>query len=96
MKDTIENINNQMIVVSDNKKGGLPFSKGILANSIIITGLDMLTSHKIAFDIQDYLIKNGINVISAEELRALVLGLLRKKLVLNLLKSICFGNQLAS
>ena len=54
MKDTIENINNQMIVVSDNKKGGLPFSKGILANSIIITGLDMLTSHKIAFDIQDY------------------------------------------
>lgn len=79
MKDTIENINNQMIVVSDNKKGGLPFSKGILANSIIITGLDMLTSHKIAFDIQDYLIKNGINVISAEELRALVFRFIKEE-----------------
>ncbi len=62
----------EMIVISDKKKGGLPFSKGILANSIIITGLDMLTSHRIAVDVQDYLVKNKLLSISLEELRALV------------------------
>ncbi|MDD3519846.1 MAG: zeta toxin family protein [Actinomycetota bacterium] len=62
----------EMIVISDKKKGGLPFSKGILANSIIVTGLDMLTSHRIAFDVQGYLVKNKLLSISLEELRGLV------------------------
>jgi len=61
-----------MIVISDRKKGGLPFSKGILANSIEITGLDIIVSHKIALDIQEYLFKNKLNSISLEELRTLV------------------------
>jgi len=64
--------NHKMIVISDKKKGGLPFSKGILANSIIITGLDMFVSHKIASDVQEYLLKNEMTFISLDELRALV------------------------
>lgn len=62
----------EMVVISDKKKGGLPFSKGILANSIIVTGLDMLTSHRIAFDVQEYLVNKKLWSISLEELRALV------------------------
>jgi len=62
----------KMIVISDRKKGGLPFSKGILANSIAITGLDIILAHKIALDIQEYLFKNKITIISLEELRTLV------------------------
>ena len=61
-----------MIVISDSKKGGLPFSKGILANSIAITGLDIIVAHKISMDIQEYLFENKATFISLDELRALV------------------------
>lgn len=60
-----------VIVISD-KKSGLPFSKGILASSISVTGLDIITAHKIALDIQEYLLKNKILSISLDELRSLV------------------------
>ena len=67
-----ENPEFKMIVISDRKKSGLPFSKGILANSIAITGLDIILAHKIAMDIQEYLFKNKVSFISIEELRTLV------------------------
>jgi len=61
-----------MIVISDSKKGGLPFSKGILANSIAITGLDIIVAHKISMDIQEYLFETKATFISLDELRTLV------------------------
>ena len=60
----------RVIVISD-KKGGLPFSKGILASSISVTGLDIITAHKIALEIQDYFLKNKIYSLSLGELRSL-------------------------
>ncbi|MCL4386496.1 MAG: zeta toxin family protein [Actinobacteria bacterium] len=77
MADKNEEFN--MIVISDRKKGGLPFSKGILANSIAITGLDIIVSHRIALDIQEYLIKNKVTFIPLEELRALVFRFIKDK-----------------
>ncbi len=71
-------VNSKVIVISD-KKGGLPFSKGILASSISVAGLDILTAHKIAFEIQDYFLKNKIYSISLEELRLLVFRFIKDK-----------------
>lgn len=58
------------VVISD-KKGGLPFSKGILASSISVAGLDIVTAHKIAIGIQEYFKVNKIKSIMLEELRSL-------------------------
>lgn len=69
----------KMIVISDGKKGGLPFSKGILANSIAITGLDIIMSHEIALDIQEYLFENKVSSISLEELRAFVFRFIKEE-----------------
>ena len=68
----------KVIVISD-KKGGLPFSKGILASSISVTGLDILTAHKIALEIQDYFLKNKIYSVSLEELRSLAFRFIKDK-----------------
>ena len=68
----------KVIVISD-KKGGLPFSKGILASSISVTGLDILTAHKIALEIQDYFLKNKIYSVSLGELRSLSFRFIKDK-----------------
>ena len=58
------------VVISD-KKSGLPFSKGILASSISVAGLDIVAAHKIALDIQEYFKVNKTGSITLEELRSL-------------------------
>ncbi len=65
-----DEMNAQVIVISD-KKQGLPFSKGILASSISVTGLDILTAYKIASEIQDYFLKNKIHSLSLSDLRTI-------------------------
>ncbi|MBM3699504.1 MAG: 2-phosphoglycerate kinase [Actinobacteria bacterium] len=64
-------LRNSVIVISD-KSSGLPFSKGILASSIAVTGLDIVLCHKIALDVEQYLIDHNINNIPMDELRSLV------------------------
>ena len=71
-----------MIVISDSKKGGLPFSKGILANSIAITGLDIIVAHKISMDIQEYLFETKATFISLDELRTLVFRFIKDEISL--------------
>ena len=66
-----DNLKDHVIVIG-NKTGGLPFSKGILASSISVTGLDIVLCHKIAYEIEQYLISNGIKMIPMEELRSIV------------------------
>ena len=58
------------VVISD-KKSGLPFSRGILASSIAVAGLEMVTAHKIASDIQEYFEENRVKSITLDELRSL-------------------------
>lgn len=58
------------VVITD-KKSGLPFSKGILASSISVAGLELVEAHRIASDIQEYFKTNKINSITLEELRSL-------------------------
>ena len=68
---------NQVFVVSD-KKRGLPFSKGILASSISVTGLDISLSHRIAYDIEQYLLSGKMSKIPMEELRSLVFRFIKE------------------
>jgi len=75
-------IGHNMIVISDSKKGGLPFSKGILANSIAITGLDIIVAHKISMDIQEYLFETKVTFISLDELRSLVFRFIKDEISL--------------
>ncbi len=72
-----KNNTNQVSVISD-KKRGLPFSKGILASSISVTGLDIALSHRIAYDIEQYLLSNKILNIPMDELRSLVFRFIKE------------------
>lgn len=68
-------------MISD-KKQGLPFSKGILASSISITGLDILTAHKIALEIQDYFMEKKKYSLSLDELRSITFRFIKDKVSL--------------
>ena len=76
-----EEINSGLVVIADEKRG-LPFSKGILASSISVTGLDIVTAHNIALDIQKYFQKNKISTISLDELRALAFRFIKEEISL--------------
>jgi len=74
-----ENKTGSKIVVISDKKGGLPFSKGILASSISVTGLDILTAYKIAVEIQEYFLKNKIYSLSLSDLRTIAFRFIKDK-----------------
>ncbi len=74
-----ESRTNPNVVVISDKKGGLPFSKGILASSISVTGLDILTAYKIAIEIQEYFLKNKIYSLSLSELRTIAFRFIKDK-----------------
>ncbi|MEA2015309.1 MAG: hypothetical protein U9O59_01100 [Actinomycetota bacterium] len=63
--------NGPKIVVISDRKGGLPFSKGILASSISMTGLDIINSYRIASMIQEYFLENKIYSLSLNDLRTI-------------------------
>lgn len=58
----------QMIVISD-EKHGLPYSKGLMASSIMATGLSPSRAYRIAQMIEGYLRDNGIFVVTMEQLK---------------------------
>src|SRR4030042_1568533 len=68
----------RVVVISD-KKIGLPFSKGILASSISVTGLDILTAYEIASEIQEYFLKNKIYSLPLSELRIIAFRFIKDK-----------------
>lgn len=65
------------IVISDDKHG-LPYSKGLMASSIMATGLHPTHAYNIAKLIEDYLRENKIFAVSAEELRSVTAEIIRR------------------
>ena len=55
---------------------GLPYSKGLMASQVMVTGLSPYRSYKVAERIEDQLIERKIESISQEELRSLALRVL--------------------
>jgi 2-phosphoglycerate kinase len=55
---------------------GLPYSKGLMASQVMVTGLSPYRSYQVAERIEDQLIERGVESITQEELRALALHVL--------------------
>lgn len=67
MRDKKKKMERQ-IVISD-EKHGLPYSKGLMASSIMATGLSPSSSYRIAQTIEDRLRENGIFVVTMDQLK---------------------------
>ncbi len=73
------NFTDKNLIVIIDKKSGLPFSKGILASSISVAGLDIVAAHKISLDIEQHLLKSKIYSISLGDLRSIVFRFIKEK-----------------
>ena len=62
----------------DGKKYKEPFSKGILSRSLNVADIGIERAHKIASDIESYLIDENVTEISNQELAKLILNHLNK------------------
>ena len=62
----------------DGKKYKEPFSKGILSRSLNVADIGIERAHRIASEIESYLIDENVTEISNQELAKLVLDYLKK------------------
>lgn len=69
----------QRDVVIRDEKYGLPYSKGLMASSVMATGLSPVDSYEVARLIENYLREKKILSLSVEELREITLKILREK-----------------
>jgi 2-phosphoglycerate kinase len=65
-------------IMISGKKRGLPFSKGMMATSIMATGLSPAKSYRVAQNIEDALRENKVFSISVPDLDAMVTDLLTR------------------
>ena len=66
------------IVISD-REPGLPFSKGLMASQVMVTGLSPYRSYKVAERIEDQLVERGAASITSEELTALAVRVIEEE-----------------
>lgn len=67
------------IFIKDGRHG-LPYSKGMMASSIMATGLSPGKAYRIASDIDEQLRKEGKHSITMDELKSLTLSMLSEKM----------------
>ncbi|MDI6689841.1 MAG: 2-phosphoglycerate kinase [Actinomycetota bacterium] len=70
---------NKRIVISDDKHG-LPYSKGLMASSIMATGVPPRKAYFVAKLIEDHLRENRCFSVSIDELRSITAHLLRERI----------------
>lgn len=73
-----ESLADKPIMISD-KKHGLPYSKGLMASSIMAAGLSPWKAYRIARQIEEYLREQGIYSLTVGELKELTVEMLRAK-----------------
>jgi 2-phosphoglycerate kinase len=61
---------NAHIIISD-RDPGLPYSKGLMASQVMVSGLSPYRSYKVAERIEDQLVERGVRSLTTEELQAL-------------------------
>ncbi|MGH2723933.1 MAG: hypothetical protein ACRDI0_06640 [Actinomycetota bacterium] len=66
---------NTHIIVSDGEPG-LPYSKGLMASQVSVTGLNPYRAYQVAERIEDVLVDRGLSSVTTEELRALTVRVL--------------------
>jgi len=63
------------IVISD-REPGLPYSKGLMASQVMVTGLSPFRAYQVAEEIEDRLREQGFSALTTEELSELALQVL--------------------
>jgi 2-phosphoglycerate kinase len=63
------------IIVSD-QEPGLPYSKGLMASQVMVTGLSPYRSYQVAERIEDLLVEQGRTSITSEELQSIAVRVL--------------------
>lgn len=66
------------IIVSD-REPGLPFSKGLMASQVMVTGLSPYRSYQVAERIEDQLLERGVSSVTSEELQAVAVQVLEEE-----------------
>lgn len=65
------------IVVSD-QEPGLPYSKGLMASQVMVTGLSPYRAYEVAESIEDRLVEESRTTVTSEELRRLAVQVLEE------------------
>ncbi len=60
-------------------KTGLPYSKGLLASSVLATGVSPATAYEVAEEVESVLRRQGRDELTVEELREVVAEVLRER-----------------
>jgi 2-phosphoglycerate kinase len=68
---------NQNIVISD-QEPGLPFSKGLMASQVMVTGLTPYRAYEVAERIEDYLVEHQFASVTRQELRDVAIQVLEE------------------
>ncbi|HEX5949152.1 MAG TPA: hypothetical protein VFZ45_06275 [Actinomycetota bacterium] len=63
------------IIITD-RDPGLPYSKGLMASQVMVSGLSPYRSYKVAERIEDELVERGIRSLTTEELQALAVRMI--------------------
>ena len=66
------------IIISD-REPGLPYSKGLMASLVMVTGLSPYRSYQVAERIEDHLLDRGVTSVTSEELEALAVRVLEEE-----------------
>lgn len=69
----------EIVVVEEGRRGGLPFSRGVLAQSLLAVGLDPELSHRLARRTEDQLWRLGSGEVRPQRVRAIVRRLLQEE-----------------
>lgn len=66
------------IIISD-RDPGLPYSKGLMASQVMVSGLSPYRSYKVAERIEDQLVERGVRSLTTEELQALAVRVIEEE-----------------
>jgi 2-phosphoglycerate kinase len=65
------------ILISD-RRGGLPYSKGLLASQVMVTGLSPFRAYQVAEAVEEALLETGSSSVSTEELERVALDAIER------------------
>lgn len=69
----------ELVVIEEGRSAGLPFSRGVLAQSLLAIGLDPELSHRLARRTEDQLWRLGVAEVRPERVRTLVRRLVQEE-----------------
>ncbi|MGH2674954.1 MAG: 2-phosphoglycerate kinase [Actinomycetota bacterium] len=69
---------NTHIIISD-RDPGLPYSKGLMASQVMVSGLSPYRAYKVAERIEDQLVERGVRSLTSEELQALAVRVIEEE-----------------